>query len=97
METSVLMECLKPLCLVEVSRTFIQVHTDTLKISNVLLVETASVEFPLHLGVGKAFGYFDTFPNSQRQCLILHSLHAHTGFGDNSHISSDFPMPVEFP
>lgn len=80
METSVLMECLKLLCLVEVSMTFAQVHTDTLKISTVLLVETASVEFPLHLGVGKDFGYFDMFPNSQRQCFTLHSLHAHTGF-----------------
>lgn len=74
------MECLKPLCLVEVSMMFIQVHTDTLKISNILLVETASVEFSLHLGVGKAFGYFYTFPNSQRQCFTLHSLHANTGF-----------------
>lgn len=80
METSVLMECLKLLCLVEVSMMFTQVHTDTLKISNVLLVETASVEFPLHLGVGKDFGYFDVFPSSQRQCFTLYSLHAHTGF-----------------
>lgn len=94
------MECLKLLCLVEVSMMFIQVHTDTLKISNILVVETASVEFSLHLGVGKAFGYFTHFQivrGNASPYIVFMLTEDFEVFDDNSHISSDFPMPMEFP